>query len=186
MTLRAALLAVPLLLPVAAAAQHAMPYAGFQNRDIRALSPEQVEDLRQGRGMALALPAELNGWPGPQHVLELAEPLRLSAEQRRATEALRAAHHGAAMRLGEEIIAAERELDRAFRDRSITPARLEEITQRIGRLQAALRAEHLATHIRQTALLSAEQVARYDVLRGYAPGSAAPPAHGGHGHRHRH
>jgi hypothetical protein len=186
MTLRSALLALPLLLPLAAAAQHPSPYSGFQNREIRALSPEQVEDLRAGRGMALALAAELNGWPGPQHVLELAAPLRLTPEQLRATEALRAAHHAAAVRLGEDIIAAERELDSAFRDRTITPALLEELTQRIGRLQAALRAEHLATHMRQTALLTPEQRAQYDVLRGYAPGSPAPAAQGRHGHRHRH
>jgi Spy/CpxP family protein refolding chaperone len=136
--------------------------------------------------MALALPAELNGWPGPQHVLELADALHLTAAQRHETEALRAAHHAAAVRLGEAIIAAERELDRAFRARTVTPAALDAMTAEIGRLQGALRAEHLATHLRQTALLTPAQVARYDVLRGYAPGSAAPAAHGGHGHGHRH
>jgi hypothetical protein len=127
------------------------------------------------------LPAELNGWPGPQHVLELADALQLTPEQRRETEALRAAHQAEARRLGAEIIAAERELDHAFRERTITQARLTELTQRICLQQAAPRAEHLATHIRQTALLTAEQVARYGALRGYAPGRApAQP------HRHRH
>lgn len=175
-------LLLPLLLATPAPAQHATPYAGFEARDIRALSPEQIDDLRNGRRMALALPAELNGWPGPQHVLELADALLLTPEQRRETEALRAAHHAAAVRLGEAIIAAERELDRAFRARTITPAGLDAMTAEIGRLQAALRAEHLVTHMRQTALLTPAQIARYDVLRGYAPGGA-PPAHR-HGHRH--
>ena len=32
--------------------------------------------------MSLALAAELNGYPGPLHVLELADRLGLSAEQR--------------------------------------------------------------------------------------------------------
>jgi Spy/CpxP family protein refolding chaperone len=182
-----ALLFLLLLAAAPALAQTATPYAGLQTRDIRALSPEQVDDLLNGRGMGLALSAELNGWPGPQHVLELADRLNLTPEQRRETEALRTAHRAAAARIGQDIVEAERALDRAFRERSITPARLAELTERIGALQATLRAEHLATHIRQTALLSAAQVARYDVLRGYAqgsPGGSAPAEPQRHRHRH--
>ena len=49
------------------------PYAGMQARPIKALSEQQVADLAAGRGMGLALAAELNGYPGPSHVLELAD-----------------------------------------------------------------------------------------------------------------
>jgi len=177
-----AILALVLLAPLSAAAQHApaTPYAGLEQRDIRALSAQQVDDLLHGRGMALALAAELNGWPGPAHVLEHADALHLSPAQRSATEALMAAHQARAIALGQQIVEAERALDRAFRDRTITPTTLDEQTARIGALQAALRAEHLRTHLEQTALLHAPQVARYDALRGYAGGAAAP------GHQHRH
>jgi hypothetical protein len=41
------------------------PYAGMQTRPIKALSAEQVADLKAGRGMGLAMAAELNGYPGP-------------------------------------------------------------------------------------------------------------------------
>ena len=58
------------------------PYAGMQNRDVKALTEQQVADLRAGRGMGMALPAELNGYPGPMHVLELADRLSFSADQR--------------------------------------------------------------------------------------------------------
>ena len=37
-----------------------------------------MADLRAGRGMGLALAAELNGYPGPAHVLELADKLDLA------------------------------------------------------------------------------------------------------------
>ncbi len=177
--LAAALLAAPAPLTLAWA-QHATPYAGLQQRDIRALSPQQVEDLLAGRGMMLALPAELNGWPGPMHVLELATSLRLTPEQRRETEALMATHRAEARRLGAELVEEERGLDAAFRERRITPEELTIRTNRIGALQAALRAEHLRTHLRQTALLSGEQVTRYAELRGYTGGATAPA------HRHRH
>src|SRR6187455_816978 len=69
-----------LLLAGSAAAQ--TPYAGMQTRPIKALSEQQVADLGAGRGMGLALSAELNGYPGPSHVLELADRLELSADQR--------------------------------------------------------------------------------------------------------
>jgi hypothetical protein len=76
------------LLATPAGAQHAQPYAGWHERAIRGLSEQQVADLRAGRGMGLALAAELNGYPGPVHVLELAKPLGLSADQRAGIEAL--------------------------------------------------------------------------------------------------
>jgi hypothetical protein len=50
-----------------------MPYSGMQSRSNKSLSDLQVADLQSGRGMGLALAAELNGYPGPSHVLELAE-----------------------------------------------------------------------------------------------------------------
>jgi hypothetical protein len=64
-----------------AMAQH-QPYAGLQARPIKALSEQQVADLRAGRGMGLALAAELNGYPGPLHVLELSKELDLGQSQR--------------------------------------------------------------------------------------------------------
>src|SRR3954469_25358405 len=74
----------------AASAQH-QPYAGLDARPIKALSEQQIADLRTGRGMGLALAAELNGFPGPLHVLELADQLALSAEQRAKVQDLFAA-----------------------------------------------------------------------------------------------
>src|SRR5262249_52971946 len=57
------------------------PYAGQQSRDIKALSPQEVDDLINARGMALAKPAELNGYPGPLHAVELKDQLGLTAAQ---------------------------------------------------------------------------------------------------------
>ena len=56
-------------------------YSGMETRRVKALSEEQIADLEGGRGMGLALAAELNGYPGPLHVLELAETLDLTDEQ---------------------------------------------------------------------------------------------------------
>jgi hypothetical protein len=67
---------------ISTAAYSQTPYAGMHAREIKALSQEQVADLTNGRGMGLALAAELNGFPGPSHVLELADKLDLTSDQR--------------------------------------------------------------------------------------------------------
>ena len=66
---------------VASVAFAQSPYVGMQTRSIKARSDQQIADLKAGRGMGLALPAELNGYPGPAHVLELSDQLGLSAER---------------------------------------------------------------------------------------------------------
>jgi len=169
----AILAAVAVALPIAARAQHnhASPapgaYVGLDSRPVKALSPEQLADLRAGRGMGLALPAELNGYPGPTHVLELAGPLGLTPEQRTRTEALVAAMRAEAIPLGERLIADETALDRLFAEKQATAGTLDAATARVGATQAALRATHLRYHLEMLAVLSPEQVARYAALRGY-------------------
>jgi hypothetical protein len=181
MTQRTILLAAVLALAAASAAgQHhgsgaatgATPYAGLHQREIKALSPDDTRALLEGRGMSLALAAELNGYPGPMHVLEHAQALHLSGEQRERTQALMHAHKAEARTLGERVVAAEQALDAAFAGGSVTPEAVVQHTARIGELQAQLRAAHLRTHLQQTALLTREQVAHYQQLRGYAPAAA--------------
>jgi hypothetical protein len=46
------------------------PYREQLASEIRGLTTKEIEDLREGRGMALARAAELNGYPGPRHVLD--------------------------------------------------------------------------------------------------------------------
>jgi Spy/CpxP family protein refolding chaperone len=164
---------------VASMAQSPSPYAGQDRRPIKALSEKEVDDLLEGRGMGLAKAAELNSFPGPLHVLELAAELGLSDVQRTGTQTLYEVMRDRAQGLGARIIEAERALDRAFAAGHVDPASLQSQVGTIATLQGELRAVHLAAHLAQRALLTPEQVARYDVLRGYQ-GGAMPP--GGHPH----
>src|ERR687892_416537 len=104
------------------------PYAGMQARPVKALSDQQIADLRAGRGMGLALAAELNGYPGPLHVLELATPLGLSDDQRAKVAEMFETMKREAVPLGEQLIAAETALDRRFADKTITASSLGEAT----------------------------------------------------------
>jgi hypothetical protein len=169
----------------AALAQSPQPYAGLQDRPVKALSAEQIADLKAGRGMGLALSAELNGYPGPAHVLENADALALTAEQRNRTQALFAAMKAETIPLGHRLIDAETELDNAFAKRNITAASLAERTAAIGQVQGALRAAHLRYHLAQTELLTPRQMQRYAELRGYAGGEGQSGAHGHSGGHHQ-
>jgi len=143
------------------------PYAGLQDRTIKALSAQQVADLRAGRGMSMALAAELNGYPGPMHVLELAAPLSLTDAQRARTQALFERMQGEARAAGETLLAAETALDDLFRQRRVTPESLAQATRRAAIAQGVVRETHLRYHLEMIDVLSPEQVAAYDRLRGY-------------------
>jgi Spy/CpxP family protein refolding chaperone len=156
-----------LLLSSAAAAAEA-PYAGMQTRSIKALSEQQIADLSAGRGMGLALAAELNGYPGPSHVLELADRLGLTADQREKVRALFDAMKAEAIPLGSKLVAQESELDRQFSSRTVTPESLRAATAQAAATQGALREAHLKYHLSTAALLDPTQLAVYAELRGYA------------------
>lgn len=143
------------------------PYAGMQTRPIKALSEQQVADLGAGRGMGLALAAELNGYPGPSHVLELADKLDLSTDQRASVQRLFDSMKAEAVPLGATLIAQEADLDKQFANRTLTPESLKASTAAVAKTQGALRETHLKYHLSTVAILTAGQMQRYTELRGY-------------------
>lgn len=170
-------LAVSMVLP--AIAQTPSPYAGEQGRAIKALSPEETSDYLAGKGMGLARAAELNGYPGPMHVLDLAGPLGLTVEQRARTQSLFDSMRAQAIVAGRALIDEERALDALFRERTIDLDALAAALARIGGRQAEVRRVHLAAHLAQVEILRADQVSRYNELRGYGERGS----HSGHGRR---
>lgn len=180
---RSAWFAAVLALPFAALAQDAsthgqkhQPYAGQQSRAIKALSAQEVDDLVAGRGMGTARAAELNRYPGPAHVLELQDRLGLTPEQVSRAHAIQAHMQAQATAAGQRVVAAERTLDEAFAKGAIDEASLTARVLEVGQLQAEFRLAHLQAHLEMKGLLTPEQVARYDGLRGYS-GNEAHDAH---------
>jgi Spy/CpxP family protein refolding chaperone len=150
-------------------AQHAS-YAGLERREIKALSPEQVQQYLAGAGMGYAMPAELNRFPGPMHVLELADQLSLTADQRARTHTLMEAHKTEARAIGAKRVEAERALEAMFKSGNVEQAELQKVVEASAMLEGQYRLAHLETHRRMRALLTAEQVAQYARLRGYGDG----------------
>lgn len=154
------------------------PYAGQASRGIKALTAEEIDQYRAGAGMGYAKAAELNHFPGPMHALELADKLKLSAEQRAATKQLMDDHKADARAIGAKLVEAEGRIEALFRTGKVERSALAAAVAEAAKLQGEYRWSHLETHRSMRRLLSDEQVARYDELRGYAKAGQ-----GAHQHR---
>jgi Spy/CpxP family protein refolding chaperone len=154
------------------------PYAGMETRWIKALAPEEIASLRAGGGMGLAMAAELNRYPGPRHVLDLADDLTLTPAQRDGARALYAAVTETAPRIGAAIVADEDALDRLFAAGAAETEAVADLVARIAARRGELRLVHLDAHIRMRALLTPHQIMLYDRLRGYSDDGSAGHEHG--------
>lgn len=142
-------------------------YKGQQLRDIKALSQADIDGYLTGKGMGLAKAAELNHYPGPSHVLEMAKKLDLTDAQIKKTQDLFNKMQSKAIELGRQIVEKEKELDQLFADGSIDDGVLDKMLQEIGLLQAKLRFVHLSAHLEEKQILTRHQVMLYDKARGY-------------------
>lgn len=165
--------------PFATAQSTHQPYKDHATRDITSLSASDIDALENGRGWGLALPAELNGYPGPVHVLELAKDLDLSADQKQRITAIYDDMRKDAIAKGAAFIAAERALDAGFVSGTLDSAQLQALIQAAASARADLRYVHLSRHLMTVSILTAGQVAAYNTLRGYAddPCDAVPEGH---------
>ena len=166
-------------LPVSA---QTSPYAGEETRRIKAMSQAEIDGYLRGEGMGLAKAAELNHYPGPKHVLDLAEQLALTPAQKQKTEEIFTAMKNEAVKLGKQLIEKEKELDRLFAAGEANPMLLESLVMEIGKIRAKLRYVHLNAHVAQRAVLTQHQLNLYDKLRGYGSGYHHPASHK---HQHR-
>ena len=178
------IVALFLVLPLAANSQpaknsHASPYAGEESRSIKSLSGKDIAELRRGGGWGLAKAGELNGVPGPAHLLELKDEIPLNKKQVAAIRAIYKAMKGQAIFEGEKLIALEKKLDDEFRKRTINDKTLGQLLADIAGSRSKLRYIHLSTHLKTPTLLTELQITRYNALRGYGenPCGNVPKGH---------
>ena len=146
---------------------HHSAYSGQQNRSIKSLSSKDVAELRQGGGWGFAKAAELNGMPGPAHLLELKDEISLTPDQTTAIKSLHQDMQRQAIAKGERFIALEKQLDHAFKTQNITDHRLRTLLSAIAEVREELRYIHLSAHLKTPKILTQAQISRYNFLRGY-------------------
>jgi Spy/CpxP family protein refolding chaperone len=166
----ARLLALTALLAVAVPAAGQAPAAAAApaaHGSAKSLPPDEIESLLAGEGMGLARAAEMNHYPGPRHLLDVENQIGLSEQQRAAIRRIYIETTDDARKVGRKIVDAEAELSEAFVRGAITEARLRSLVMKVAELRGQLRFIHLAAHLKTKKLLTAEQVEKYETLRGY-------------------
>lgn len=155
-------------------------YSGQEKRKIKSLSKSDLDELRSGKGWGLAKVAELNGFPGPSHLLEMKEEIKLSKEQLNQIEQLYAQMKKEAISLGLKLIELEKELDESFANKTINENRLAKLLEKIAKVYRDIRYIHLSVHLKTPKILTIEQINTYNKLRGYSskdPCSNIPKGH---------
>ena len=150
------------------------PYAGQELRDIKSLSDDDIQSLQNGTGEAfggMAKLAELNGYPGPRHVLDMASELQVTDGQRMEIERIYQNMSNDAKSIGAAIIDIEQDMDGAFANKTITEENLKSMLDKSADLYGQLRFVHLSAHLDTIQMLTIEQVQMYNTMRGYDSGS---------------
>ena len=143
-------------------------YVGEEKREIKSLSESDIEELENGKGWGFAKAAELNGVPGPIHLLEMKKEIRLSSEQIQKIEDIYQKMKKQAIQLGLELIELERRLNNHFANRTITDNLLHKLLGEIVQVRKKLRYAHLSAHLKTPDILTFEQITLYNELRGYS------------------
>ena len=147
---------------------HTSKYLGEEHRKIKSLSPNDIVELKKGGGWGLAKAAELNGVPGPAHILEMEDRINLTNDQKKKVQQIYSNMKAEAVLLGEQLIHLEEVLNNHFSSRTINQALLETLVHEIENVRSKLRIVHLSTHLQTPKILSSDQINLYNQLRGYS------------------
>ena len=163
---------------------HSMsPYVHQVKNKIKSLSREDLRGLKSGHGTpfgGMAKAAELNGLPGPRHVLDLKGELGLTLEQIKNIEGIYKKMNEKAVKVGRELVAKEAFMDREFQEGRVNPKNLEQMVNDSAQKYSQLRYIHLVAHLETAKVLQKKQVDQYNELRGYTSGDPCKNIPKGH------
>ena len=155
-------------------------YLGQEKRPIKSLSEDDMQQLKQGKGWGLAKAAELNGFPGPVHILQMKNKISLSKKQETKIQAMFEDMKSKAIPLGNQLIELEKKLNDSFANKTITKELLQQQLDSISDVLKRLRYVHLETHLLTPNILTPAQIEQYNQLRGYNSGDPCKNIPEGH------
>ncbi|MBC8258066.1 MAG: hypothetical protein H8E38_03530 [SAR324 cluster bacterium] len=154
------------------------PYIGQEKWEIKSLSPDDVKGLLEGLGTpfgGMAKLGELNGYPGPRHVLDLSEKMNLTESQKIQIEGIFNEMKIESIKLGRQIIEVEKQMNEEFGNQSISKESLQIKLKKSAKIYGQLRFVHLKAHLQMIQILSQRQIILYNQLRGYSSKDCTPP-----------
>jgi len=131
----------------------------------QACATEFDEVVGEGRGFGLAFAADQNGYPGPMHVLELKDRLKLTADQEAKMQQLMHAMFSESRPKRARLLEAEAKLRRLFAERAADDAAVRTAVGEVERARSEIRLVHLLTHLRTRDLLTEDQRRIYHEAR---------------------
>ena len=147
-------------------AQHAHGGAGAQGHQVAQTCASDFEKVvGEGRGFGLAFAADQNGYPGPMHVLELKDRLKLTADQEAKARELMHTMFTESRPKGARLLEAEAKLRRLFAERVADEAAVRAAVAEVERARTEVRLVHLLTHLTTRDLLTEDQRRIYHEAR---------------------
>ena len=116
----------------------------------------------------MAKATELNGLPGPKHILDMKKEIVLTSEQEKMVVALYNDMKKEAITLGNKLIEYEKDLNNRFAERIVDEKVLDELLTKISKTYKSLRYTHLSAHLKTPSILTEDQIEKYNKLRGYS------------------
>jgi Spy/CpxP family protein refolding chaperone len=123
------------------------------------------ETVREGRGFGMAFVADRAGYPGPLHVLELKDVLRLSPDQEAATRKLLDAMYAESRPKSARLLDAEARLGQIFAAGRADETTVKKAVDEVEAARADVRMVHLAFHLKMRDALTDEQRRLYHDAR---------------------
>jgi Spy/CpxP family protein refolding chaperone len=144
--------------------QHEHGHAGG-HQAAEACSAEFDKVVAEGRGFGMAFAADQNGYPGPMHVLELKDRLKLTPDQEAKAQTLTHAMFSESKPKSARLLAAEAKLRGLFADRTADDAAVRAAVGEVERARSEVRLVHLLAHLKTRNLLTEDQRRIYHEAR---------------------
>lgn len=119
----------------------------------------------EGRGFGMAFVADQNGYPGPMHVVELKDRLKLTADQEAKAQALMHAMFSESKPKSARLLELEAKLRRLFADRTADVTAVRATVAEVERARGEVRLVHLLAHLKTRELLTEDQRRIYHEAR---------------------
>ena len=178
-------LGIALLFSGGAAAQHGTGGGPPPHQMLaQTCTTEFEKTVGEGRGFGMAFAADQQGYPGPLHVLELKDRLKLTADQEAKVQAMLAAMFAESKPKGARLLESEAKLRQLFAGGRADEAAVRAAVLEVEKARTEVRLVHLLSHLKTREVLTDEQRRLYHEARWGEHGSMRASdggPHDGHG-----
>lgn len=145
--------------------RHAGPAADAHHTVVQTYEKAFEQNVAEGRGFGMAFAADQNGYPGPLHVLELKDRLKLTADQEAKMQAMLGAMFAESKPRSARLLESEAKLRQLFASGRADEAAVKAAVADVEKARADVRLVHLLAHLKTREILTEEQRRLYHEAR---------------------